>query len=364
MSEPFRRRGIGEQDGLLAGIDMVVGFVPTAFRPVSVVRGILFLVLWSARTVVSTPFRQSSGSSSRFATNEVEACPNESPLHKSSELPVRLVPTHPRNLSLRPSPPHVNQLNQSLRTAPSLWDMPPHQSRPEALPFLLYAGLPLKSKTSIWEPFHGQDNTVYRTPVLETLEKAKFPPVWKPACPEETNEDLKKLNFKDLSKLVEEAKHRKWGPDMDDLVAKQLDQLSRGVREVYNIAVCGAEVSAQWWPSVDTYSVGPSEPLKLWWGNILSRIIEKDKKARDRARPKLEKLVREVEKLLGANFLKGSDEAATKFSTSMFLTALRKLTTASELLGWEALLPTDYATSNNAWFLLGVQLGQSASRAV
>jgi hypothetical protein len=139
-----------------------------------------------------------------------------------------------------------------------------------------------------------------------------------------------------------------------------LDQIGRSVREVYNTAVRCEEVDNSWWPGVDNFSgdrdnvlkylwgsdavgsVGASDPLKLWWGNTLSRLIEKDKKARDRAKPKLGKLLGEVEKLLGVDFLRGSDEAAAKFSTSTLLTALRKLIAASELLGWEVLRPNDY----------------------
>ncbi|KAJ7318065.1 hypothetical protein DFH08DRAFT_820088 [Mycena albidolilacea] len=203
--------------------------------------------------------------------------------------------------------------------------MPPRQNCPKPLPFLLYATLSLKSKQLIWEPFHSEDNTVYHTPVSETLEKANFPQSGSlPA-----HQRLKASGGQTGTQFA-----------LSLMVAKQLDQLSRGVQEVYNTAIRGAKVSAQWWLSVDTYSGDRNQVLKYLWGNNVFRM--KDKKARDQARPKLEKLLREVEKLLGADSLKGSDKAASKFSTSMFLTALRKLTTASKLLGWEVLLPTDY----------------------
>jgi hypothetical protein len=123
--------------------------------------------------------------------------------------------------------------------------MPPSPRRPEPLPFLLYAVASLKPKKTIWEPFHGEDNIVYRTPVAETLEKANFPPIWQSACPADaeglwgtewddicslfddedgrfdstwTTDELKKLDFKPLPTLVNEARTQRWGPDMDGLV--------------------------------------------------------------------------------------------------------------------------------------------------
>ncbi|KAJ7700579.1 hypothetical protein B0H14DRAFT_2648722, partial [Mycena olivaceomarginata] len=229
--------------------------------------------------------------------------------------------------------------------------MPPSGRRPEPLPFLLYAMASLKRKKTIWEPFHCKDNIVYRTPMAETLEKANFPPIWQSACPADA-EDLWGAEWDDICSLFDDVdgrfdstsstkpEPRDGGPDMDGLVAKQLDQIGRSVREVYNTAVRGEEVEDSWWPGVDVYSGDRDNVLKYLWGS--DAVGSKDKKARDRAKLKLGKLLGEVEKLLGVDFLRGSDEAAAKFTTSTLLTALRKLIAASELLGWEVLLPSDY----------------------
>ncbi|KAJ7874521.1 hypothetical protein B0H14DRAFT_3131012 [Mycena olivaceomarginata] len=180
-------RGSGRHPAVVA----VVGFIPPAFRPTH---------------------------------------PNETPLRNSSAPAVGLVPTHSRHSHARPkhyctgaqstlsdrcrrilqtpsgtTPPQAkvpastpfrqaahgfmfyrhadNDFHASPRQQALISQMPPSGRRPEPLPFLLYAVASLKPKKTIWEPFHGEDNIVYRTPVAETLEKANFPPIWQSACP-------------------------------------------------------------------------------------------------------------------------------------------------------------------------------------
>ncbi|KAJ7651900.1 hypothetical protein B0H14DRAFT_2659507, partial [Mycena olivaceomarginata] len=173
------------------------------------------------------------------------ARPKQITTAQASELPVGLVLTHPHNL------------------------------------FNSIGTLTLISKQSIWEPFHSEDNMVYHIRCQKTLEKVNFPPFGSlPAL-----QRLKASGGRTGTQFALSLTMTRvmWIPYMDDLVAKQLDQLSRGVQEVYNTVIRGAEVSAQWWPFVDTYSddcdqalrylwgndvfrtVGPSELLKLWW---------------------------------------------------------------------------------------------------
>ncbi|KAJ7748223.1 P-loop containing nucleoside triphosphate hydrolase protein [Mycena maculata] len=279
---------------------------------------------------------------------------------------------------------------------------PDYARPPEGIAFLLHALIGLQHRP-IWTSYDPEGGEPFVPSWLAQLYAVGLPPLWLPEPPPAWRErlgahwdDLRDaftdsdgtFTIKRLQRFewtsseslimlaIQVAKHGKdWATAFDSIVSEASSPVNAfpdtfqvknylhlhdaSARQVYAApSFAPNRQRGEWVPKhtiddqrrtffVDTLGAnsmdasGPSKGLRMWWDHTISRILEAAKMQKNRAQKSLQTRIAAVDKVLGEDFLFGSEVAAASFSVSLCRRVLKHLHGCLAGLAWDILDPKD-----------------------